>query len=90
MPAVVVKSKIYVFGGAVDNSHQKYTDLTEEYDPKTDTWTKKADMPIAFFDMAASFVNSGKVYIIGGKTSMERKRWAQVSRVDPSLDSIGI
>ena len=66
--AVAVASRIYVFGGAVDNTHQKYTDLTEEYDPKTDTWTKKADMPIKFFDMAASFVNSGKAYIIGGKT----------------------
>jgi N-acetylneuraminic acid mutarotase len=65
---VAVASKIYVFGGAVDNTHQKYTDLTEEYNPKTDTWTKKADMPIKFFDMAASFVNSGKAYIIGGKT----------------------
>ena len=77
MPAVVVKGKIYIFGGAVDNTHQKYTDLTEEYDPKTDTWTKKADMPIEFFDMSASFVNSGKAYIIGERPSMGKKKMAQ-------------
>jgi hypothetical protein len=51
----------------VDNTHQKYTDLTEEYDTKTDTWTKKADMPVDYYDMSVSFVNSGKAYAIGGR-----------------------
>ena len=62
------RGKIYIFGGAVDNTHQKYTDLTEEYDPKTDTWAPKADMPLDYYDMSASFVNSGKAYAIGGRT----------------------
>ena len=68
------RGKIYVCGGAVDQSHQKYTDLTEEYDPKTDTWTKKADMPLAYHDMSVGFVNSGKAYAIGGKTFGGKER----------------
>ena len=37
----------------------------EEYDPMTDTWTKKADMPTARFAPATSAVN-GFIYVIGG------------------------
>ena len=37
----------------------------EEYDPVTDKWKKKADMPTARFDFATSTVN-GKIYAIGG------------------------
>jgi len=38
------------------------------YDPVTDTWTPKADMPIGYVNMAVSFVNSGKAYAIGGQS----------------------
>ena len=65
--AVAVASKIYVSGGAVDNSHQKCTDTMEMYTPKTDTWTKKSDMPIDYFNVGFSFVNSGRIYAIGGQ-----------------------
>ena len=62
------RGKIYVCGGAVDQSHLKYTDLTEEYDTQTDTWTQKGDMPLAYYDMGTRFVNSGKAYALGGRT----------------------
>ena len=65
--AVAVASKIYVSGGAVDNSHQKYTDMMEMYDPKMDAWTPKAEMPLDYFNAGLSFVNSGKIYAIGGQ-----------------------
>jgi len=37
----------------------------EEYDPVTDTWTRKADMPTARLSHSASVVNE-KIYVIGG------------------------
>ncbi|MHC4566151.1 MAG: hypothetical protein ACYTE3_10380, partial [Planctomycetota bacterium] len=37
----------------------------EEYDPATDTWMPKADMPAERLRMATSVVN-GKIYAIGG------------------------
>ncbi|BBP88626.1 hypothetical protein BsIDN1_22440 [Bacillus safensis] len=40
---VVDEKKIYVFGGASQQS--KFNDATYMYDPKTDLWTKKASMP---------------------------------------------
>ncbi|CAI8040234.1 Kelch-like protein 20 [Geodia barretti] len=67
LAAAAVLSKIYVFGGAVDISHQKATDLVEEYDTKTDTWIPKAKMRRDFHGHGAAFVNSGKIYTIGGQ-----------------------
>ena len=67
LAAAAVLSKIYVFGGAVDNSHQKATDLVEEYDTKTDTWIPKAKMQRDLHGLGAAFVNSGKIYTIGGQ-----------------------
>ena len=39
----VVDGKIYVFGGASQQS--KFNDSTYMYDPKTDSWTEKSAMP---------------------------------------------
>ena len=39
--------------------------VVEVYDPTTDTWTKKANMPTARFAMSAAVV-AGKIYILGG------------------------
>lgn len=39
--------------------------IVEEYDPATDTWTKKTDMPTPRSSIATAVVN-GKIYVIGG------------------------
>ena len=39
--------------------------ILEEYDPKTDTWTRKADMPTPRYYLASCELE-GKVYAIGG------------------------
>jgi N-acetylneuraminic acid mutarotase len=39
----------------------------EEYDPTTDTWTKKDDMPTARAGCSGAVIN-GKMYVIGGGT----------------------
>lgn len=37
----------------------------EEYDPVTDTWTEKVNMPTPRISLSTSVVN-GKIYAIGG------------------------
>ena len=65
--AVAARSKIYVFGGAVDNTHRNTAKTVEMYDIVADTWTPKANMPLPYLSMGVSFVNNGKAYVIGGK-----------------------
>ena len=63
-----VNGKIYAIGGTLGSS-QWYQGLStvEEYDPATDTWTKKADMPIPRTYISTCAVND-KIYAIGGIT----------------------
>jgi len=60
--ACVVNGKIYIMGGA---DGVRATPEVEEYDPKTDKWAKKRDMPSPRASLATSVVN-GKIYVIGG------------------------
>ena len=67
---IVVNGKIYVIGGrtAVERRGKKIEKTVasvEEYDPATDTWTKKADVPVPRDRGTAAFVN-GKIYLISG------------------------
>ena len=63
----VVNGKIYAIGGDRRCSG-RFADLTstvEAYDPATNAWTKKADMPTARNNFTAIALN-GKIYAIGG------------------------
>jgi len=40
----------------------------EEYDPATNTWTAKAAMPTARYDLAAAAPGNGRLYAVGGYT----------------------
>jgi N-acetylneuraminic acid mutarotase len=65
--ANVVDGKIYVIGG-YDRSLPyggDATDITEVYDPETDTWSTKAPMLAEKCDYASAVVGD-KIYIIGG------------------------
>ena len=67
----VVDGKIYAIGGISDASYGYRVPTgivyptVEEYDPATDTWTQKADMPTARHCLSTSVVD-GKIYAIGG------------------------
>jgi N-acetylneuraminic acid mutarotase len=81
--ASVVDGRIYVIGGSDastpdDRSHVR---TVEVYDPATDTWTQKGDMPAS---RAAGFTSvvDGKIYIIGGYGGPQR-----VEEYDPLTDS---
>jgi len=82
----VVNGKIYAFGGA-----SRYKDpplsTVEEYDPATDTWTRKADMPTARACVSTSAVN-GKIYAIGGTPCNPWYRGlSTVEEYDPATDT---
>jgi N-acetylneuraminic acid mutarotase len=79
----VVDGKVYAIGGRVRGGADKFgkaVSTVEVYDPNTDTWVEKADMPITRNDHAASVVD-GKIYVIGGCTEI----WNPANNV-PRLD----
>ena len=83
--ASTVNGKIYVIGGAPGES-ELYRGLStvEEYDPATDTWTPKADMPTARTYLSTSVVN-GRVYAIGGQD--DGILFSTVEAYDPATDT---
>ena len=83
--AAVVDGKIYTIGGT-DNmwGYADYWSTVFTYDPQTDTWTRKADMPAGRARLATAVVD-GKIYAIGGSPHAD----AEVSTVemyDPATD----
>jgi hypothetical protein len=65
------QDRIYCIGGTTGYSSSTgyaLTDVTETYDPETDTWETKASMPTARDTLQANVVK-GKIYLIGGYPS---------------------
>ena len=62
----VVDGKIYAIGGrAAEDPPDPGPSALEVYNPVTDTWIKKPDMPIRRA-MAAACVVDGRIFVIGG------------------------
>ena len=62
----VVNGKIYVIGGSKrTGSLWAGLSTVEEYDPVTDTWTSKVDMPTPRWSMGTCVIDE-KIYAIGG------------------------
>jgi len=80
--ANVVDGKIYVIGGSQDASPDRsHVWTVEVYDPATDTWTQKGDMPRRFGAGSSSVVD-GKIYVFGGYGASGR-----VDEYDPATDT---
>lgn len=66
--ASIVNGTIYCMGGkkywGIDSSYQELN-VTEAYDPNTNSWSEKSDMPIPVLGCASSVLDS-KIYVIGG------------------------
>jgi N-acetylneuraminic acid mutarotase len=84
--AGVVDGKIYVIGGMVGGP-TPWTGLSvvEVYDPATDTWTRKADMPTRRLCHSVSAVD-GKIYSMGGGKS-NSDAVATLEEYDPVTDT---
>ena len=89
----VVNGKIYAIGGGAASS-ASYTSVetfstVEEYDPATDTWTTKSEMPTARVCHHANVVD-GRIYVIGGSdasTPDDRSHVRTVEVYDPATDT---
>jgi N-acetylneuraminic acid mutarotase len=84
--SAVVNGKIYVIGGEPSEpSGGVGLSSVEEYDPATDTWTIKADMPTGRRDfVGSSAVVDGKIYVIGG---WDGSTISTVEEYDPATDT---
>jgi N-acetylneuraminic acid mutarotase len=85
------ENRIYVIGGYTNWSSTKgayiETELTEVYDPATDSWETKAPMPTARGQMTATAVN-GKIYVIGGIEDPLNGRISNLNEVyDPATNT---
>ena len=87
--AAVVNGTVFVFGGwsaAGDHAPRKYPVSVEAYNPRTDTWIQKNDMPIPRVAFGVGVVD-GKVYIIGGVTRIGGERINRVDIYNPATDT---
>ena len=85
----VVDGRIYVIGGAFGTVQENRTlSAVEAYDPTTEKWTRKADMPTARC-LSATCVIDGQIYVSGGvaKVSEISSCMPTVEVYDPSTDT---
>ncbi len=81
----VVNNKIYAIGGYKYNYYSSgFLNTVEEYDPATDTWQQKTNMPTARFGLAVGVVNN-KIYAIGGYN--DNGFLNTVEEYDPATDT---
>jgi N-acetylneuraminic acid mutarotase len=68
----VYENKIYVFGGQIldEAGNRVVIDVTEVYDPATDTWATKTPMPHLGEDFAANVVVDKRIYAISNQTDV--------------------
>jgi len=78
----VVDGKIYAIGGVAASAMKR----VEAYDPATDTWAAKADMPTARTFKGTSAVD-GQIYVIGGESYWGGPTLATVEAYDPVTDT---
>jgi len=84
--ACVLNGKIYVMGGVPGGLvHDPAVSTVQEYDPATDTWKRKANLPTARACLSVSAVG-GRVYAIGGGT-YGGATFSTVEEYDPASDS---
>ncbi len=82
-----VNGKIYAIGGWISIRDVSISTVStiEEYDPATDRWTKKADMPTARDSLSSSAAN-GRIYAIGGWMPGD-VAVATMEQYDPATDT---
>ena len=81
--------KMYVLGGYGSNPFGNPSGINYEYDPASDKWTKKKDMPLKVHHQA-QVEYQGKIYMFGGYLYPEPGAWQPVDNswvYDPAADT---
>jgi len=88
LAAAELNGKIYAIGGQdLWNELTGARDNVDAYDPKTDSWTPAAALPVARSHTSAStFSLNGKIYVVGGATN-GFKTLRDVTTYDPTTNS---
>lgn len=87
------QNKIYVFGGIngtdPNTGYPVPTEISQEYNPATDTWETKASMPTPRGGLQANVVN-GKIYLISGglKTNSDGPIVPNISNANEAYDPL--
>ena len=87
--AAVVNDTIFVFGGwngPENHALRKYPVSVEAYNPQTDTWIQKKDMPVPRVNFGVG-VSDGNIYVIGGVTRIGFERINRVDVYHPATDT---
>jgi N-acetylneuraminic acid mutarotase len=86
--AAAVDGTIYAIGGWSGPAGPELSTFStvEAYDPATDTWTTKADMPTARGGSAIAVVD-GQIYVIGGMFGPPTEVSSAVEAYDPATDT---
>ncbi len=81
--SVEIDGKIFVIGGSQSNDRLA---TVEVYDPATDSWTPRSDMPTARKNSAAAVVN-GIIYVFGGTQVQVSGGLTTTEAYDPATDT---
>ncbi len=87
--AGVVNGKIYIISGAKGwgtGAPIDVYEITEVYDPITDTWTTKASIPTPRYNLSCRVVNE-KIYAIGGSSDQAPFSISTVEEYNPATDT---
>jgi len=79
--AEFVNGKMYAIGGFAEN----FLTINEEYNPLTEEWTPKANLPTARA-YASSFVYNNQIYVFGGMNFSTRRISSLAYKYDPVGD----
>ena len=79
----VVDGRIYALAGSTTVSLS--TGVLEVYDPATDAWSRRADLPVPTCGPAAAVVN-GRIYLFGGLRSVYGMVTSATWEYDPAED----
>jgi N-acetylneuraminic acid mutarotase len=86
----VISGRIYAIGGQTGffgSMPRDCLSTVEEYDPTTDTWTRKANMPTARALLSTSILD-GRIYAIGGVQRTDQDiPISTVEEYDPATDA---
>ena len=86
LTAVVLNGKIYTMGGMLGLQEGEIgKTIVEEYNPATNTWTRKADM-IKRRKYFSACVLDGKIYVFGGAQNYCNGVLSSVEEYDPATD----
>ena len=83
-----VNGKIYAIGGYCLGTYWIPSNLTEVYDPVTDTWTTNAEMPTAVYGCISAVVDN-KIYVIENGRSVTIPRLNQIYDTETDTWSYG-